>query len=321
MLGNLIANAEKHTPPLDVRIGTIAARQHGVVSVGQLRAAGLTSAGITRRLRRGSLHRLHAGVYAVVGPDALSREARWLAAVLAAGDGSVLSHESAAELHAIGRRRPSLIAVTTPTQRRPTGVRVHRYRTLDRRDVTTHRGIPVTTVHRTLIDLADALTPHQLTNVIHEAAFRGRFVEPAVRDAMERAPGRHNLAVLERAIALYRRGSAGTRSGNEDAFLALVAALGWPEPRVNADLLGHEVDFHWPELMLVVEIDGPGHERPPSRRDDALRDRAHRTAGYAVLRFTDADVRERPRDVTAVLAAVHGTWRPRIATRARMRGR
>ena len=94
-------------------------------------------------------------------------------------------------------------------------------RTLDPRDVTTHNGIPVTTVHRTLVDLADDLTPHQLANVIHEAAYRGRFVEAAVRDAMGRVFGRRKLHVLERAIELHHAGSAGTKSAGEDAFLTL----------------------------------------------------------------------------------------------------
>ena len=89
---------------------------------------------------------------------------------------------------------------------------MHRVRTLDPRDVTSHNGIPVTTVHRTLVDLADLLTPYQLANVIHEAAYRGRFVEAAVRDPMDRVSGRRKLHVLERAIELHHAGSAGTRA-------------------------------------------------------------------------------------------------------------
>ena len=104
---------------------------------------------------------------------------------------------------------------------------------------------------------------------------------------MERANGRRNLHVLERAIELYLSGSAGTRSPHEDAFLAL-AARRVPEPLVNTQLAGFEVDFLWPEAMLVVEIDGGGHGRPPARRKDALEDRVLRGAGYTVLRFTDA---------------------------------
>ena len=96
-------------------------------------------------------------------------------------------------------------------------------------------------------------------------------------------------------------GSAGTRSGAEDAFLRLVA----DEPLVNVDLLGFEVDFHWPERRLVVEVDGPAHGRPPSVADDARRDRMLRDAGYTVLRFSDDDVHQRPRRVSERVAE-HG---------------
>jgi hypothetical protein len=98
---------------------------------------------------------------------------------------------------------------------------------------------------------------------------------------MARANGRRNLHVLDTAIALYNAGSAGTRSGAEDAFLALIDQ----EPRVNTDLHGFEVDFHWPELKLAVEIDGPHHGRPRDRDADARQDRALQAAGYDTLHF------------------------------------
>ena len=221
-----------------------------------------------------------------------------MAATLAAT--GALSHLSCAALHEVSRFREPVIAVTTTRRVRLEGVRVHTVRRLDPREVTTHKGIPVTTVHRLLVDLTDLLTPHQLANVIHEAAFRGRFVESAVRDAMERANGRRNLGVLERAIELHRMGSAGTRSGAEDAFLRLVAT----EPLVNMDLLGFEVDFHWPERRLVVEVDGGQHGRAPTARKDENEDRVLRAAGWTVLRFSDTEVYERPSGVRALLDAV-----------------
>ncbi len=161
----------------------MAARQHGVITVGQLLALGLTDGAIARRAARGVLHRRHRGVYAV-GQPRLSREGEWLAAALAAGPLAALAHLSACEFYAVGRFRSPLIAVVSTRRCRLEGVRVHTVRRLDPRDVTTHRGIPVTTVHRLLVDLTDILTAHQLTNVIHEAAFRGRYVEAAVRDVM-----------------------------------------------------------------------------------------------------------------------------------------
>lgn len=165
-----------------------------------------------------------------------------------------------------------------------------------------HRGIPVTTVARTFVDLTDALTPHALANVIHEAAFRGRLSVEATHAAMA---GRRGLGVLRKALALHAAGSAGTKSANEDAFLALVRGEGYPEPLVNADCLGFEVDFHWPARRLVVEIDGGQHERPRTRAEDARRDAALRAAGYAVLRFADVELALRPE---AVLSALARAW-------------
>ena len=296
----------QHTPSPDAVIAAIAKRQHGLITLIQLLRAGLVHSQITRRVASGRLHRLHRGVYAVGHAD-LSSEARWHAATLAGGDGTALGDLSAAALHEISRFRSPLIAVLSPRRRRLDGVRVHRYRSLDPRDVTTHKGIPVTTVHRTQVDLTDVLTPHQLANVIHQAAYHGRYIEPATRDSMARANGRHNLHVLDRAIELHNAGSAGTRSGAEDAFLR----LDLPEPLVNTDLHGFEVDFHWPGLKLAVEIDGPHHGRPHDRGADARQDRALHAAGYTTLRFTDDDVYQRPQYIVGTLSARY----PRLTVR------
>jgi hypothetical protein len=291
----------RNAPP---SIGDIAGRQYGLVTTAQLRAAGLSHPAITRRVAGGELHRVHLGVYAV-GHAALSPEARWLAGVLAGGSGAGLNRLAAAKLWEVSRFAAPLVEVVVPGQRRAQpGLRFHRANDLDPRDVTSHRRIPVTTMHRTHVDLADVLTPHQLANVMHEAAYRGRFVEPAIRDAMARVRGRPRLWVVERALELHAAGSAGTRSGAEDAFLALVAEL--PESLVNVSFEGFERDFRWPERALVVEIDGPAHGRPHARLDDAGRDRTLRDAGYTVLRSTDEDVHQRPREVLSAVTGVVG---------------
>jgi hypothetical protein len=266
----------------------LASRQHGLVTIAQLHAARLDDRAIARRVADGRLHRIARGVYAV-GHVALSREAHLLAAVFGAGKGAVLSHLSAAELHEVRRYRASLIDVVVPKWRpKRDGVRLHTARALHPRDVTDHRGIPVTSIPRMLVDLSDVLDAHELANVIHEAAFRGKFSEAATRDAIARANGRHNLAVLEHALTLYAAGSAGIKSGPEKAFLSLLDGL--PTPLVNTHLHGVEVDFHWPELKLAVEIDGPGHGRPRTQREDALKQQILEAAGYTVVRFTDEDV-------------------------------
>jgi hypothetical protein len=208
-----------------------------------------------------------------------------MAAVLAVGDGAVLSHLAAAKLWEIWRRRASRIDVVAPTRRRVAGLHVHRARHLHPRDVTTHDGIPVTTVPRTLVDLSSVLTAPQLANVIHEAAFRNRFDLEATRNATQRATGRHTLDVLVTAVEAHLSGSAGTRSALEDRFLAQIQANGLPEPLVNTKLNDIEVDFRWPDENLCVEIDGPGHQRPRSQAEDRARDAALRAAGHEVIRL------------------------------------
>jgi Protein of unknown function (DUF559) len=267
------------------------------MTTGDLLAQGLTSAAISKRVARGALRRWYPGVYSY-GPAELSREAEWMAAVLAAGDGAVLSHRSAAALWEIRRDRRVITEVLAPRGRRPKGpVLVRSYRRLDPRDLTVRDGIPVTTVARTVVDLADVLTAHQLAKVIDEAAHWNRFDLTETYEAMQRANGRRNLAILDRAIGLYIGGSAGTKSRNEDAFLALLQLAGIPEPLVNVQLAGVEADCHWPQQRVVVEIDGPGHRRPTARRTDRRKDETWRAAGYTVLRFTDAQINERPSDV------------------------
>ena len=253
----------------------------------QLLAAGLDSKAITRRVRQGRLHRVARGVYAV-GHVALSREGTFLAAVLEAGEGAALGYLAATEHWEVRRYRASLIDVVVPSRRRvKTATRLHRS-TLHPSDVTVHKGVPVTTIARTLVDLTDVLNPYELANVIHEAEYRSRFSESATRAAMARANGRRNLQVLEKALKLRNAGSAGVRSRNELAFLSMIKDL--PEPLVNTHLNGEEVDFHWPQFKLAVEIDGPGHARPRTQGEDARKERAWRAAGYAVIRLTGEDV-------------------------------
>jgi hypothetical protein len=166
-------------------------------------------------------------------------------------------------------------------------VRLHRARALHPRDVTEHRGIPVTTIPRMLVDLTDVQDAYELANVIHEAQFKGKFSLPATRDAMARANGRHSLAVLEQALELNAAGSAGLKSGLEKAVLSMLTGL--PTPLVNTHVHGVEVDFHWPELKLAVEIDGPGHARRRTQREDALKQQILETAGYEVLRAPEPE--------------------------------
>jgi hypothetical protein len=276
---DFLTGSSRNAPP-DLRVAAIARRQHGLITIAQLRAAGLNTAAVAKRVDRSVLHRVGRGVYAV-GHASLSRDAQWMRAALEAGEGTALGRLAAATLWQAWRGRPDLAVISPRRSRLPY---VHWTRSLDPRDVTKDRGIPVTTVPRTLVDLTDVLTAHQLANVIHEAAYRNRFSEPATRAAMERAHGRRNMSVLEKALDLHAHGSAGTKSGLEDRKLAEIEAAGLPEPLVNVEVEGIEVDLHWPELKLCLEVDGPGHDRPRTQREDAERDQMLRAAGYEVMR-------------------------------------
>ena len=276
---DFLTGSSRNAPP-DSRVAAIARRQHGLVTIAQLQAAGLNTAAVSKRVERKVLHRVGRGVYAV-GHASLSREAQWMRAVLVAGEGTALGRLAAATLWQAWRRRAELAVISPRQSRLPY---VHWTRHLDARDVTKYRGIPVTTVPRTLVDLTDVLSAHQLANVIHEAAFRNRFSEPATRAAMARATGRRNLQVLEKALEMHALGSAGTKSALEDEALERLAAAGVEEPLVNVHVACVEVDLHWPAAKLCLEVDGPGHDRPRTRREDAARDERLRAAGYEVMR-------------------------------------
>lgn len=284
-------------PPLDKALADLADVQHGLAKTAQLLQAGLSHNGIAQRVKRGVLHRRHRGVYSI-GHRALSREAELHAAVLAAGEGAGLSHESCAELLQVRRYRAPVISVVAPGRRVVPGVEVHYSRRLGPLDIVTYHGIPVTNVARLLVDLTDIFIPEEVTSVIHEAAFRGLFHLGATRRAMQRANGCHNLRVLDEAIDLYLNGSAGLKSRGEKAFLTLVQTAGIRKPLVNTKVAGLEVDFHWPGLRRIVEVDGPAHERPSAKRVDARRDARLRAAGWTVLRFTDAEIEQHAERVT-----------------------
>jgi predicted transcriptional regulator of viral defense system len=156
------------TPP-DREVAVLAARQWGVVSAAQLRALGLDKDAVLRRVRAGRLHRLHRGVFAV-GHTVLKREGRWIAAVLACGEGAILSHRSAAAHWGLLQTEATRTDVTIPHARAGDAtIRLHRSRSLIARDTDTHEGIPITSVARTLLDLAATVRPDRLERALAQA--------------------------------------------------------------------------------------------------------------------------------------------------------
>jgi very-short-patch-repair endonuclease len=274
-------------PPSDAAVAQLARRQIGVVTAAQLRACGLSRAAIAARAKDGRLQRLHRGVYAVAHRS-LPPEAFWLAAVLACGPQAALSHRSAATAWELRHDGSRSFDVTSPRAggKAKSGITAHRSN-LDRADVTTHRGVPITTPARTLLDLAEVVPRAQLDRALEEA-FRCRLTHRAALEAtLARANGRRGVKPLQAALDSMHPLAPRTKSAFERRALALIAQHDLPRPLVNVHVAGLEVDLFWPAHKLVVELDSlefhftrPAFER--DRRKDAILGRA----GYAVQRFT-----------------------------------
>ena len=269
----------------DLRIARVAGEQHGVVRLDQLLGAGVSKDDITYRVRKGRLHRIHRGVYAV-GHSALSNKARWLAAVYACGAGALLSHFAAACLWGLLDWKDDWpIDVSIPTdsgrKKRP-GIRVHRSLSLDASCCAVRVNIPVTTVRRTLIDLSRVASPAQVREVTRAAEQAGwRLALPS--------------------------GPLLTRSELEERFLALCRRFRIPLPEVNVKVGPFVADFLWPEHRVIVETDGwKFHRGRDAFESDHRRDLWLQEHGYEVIRLTHRQIAENPRSVAASVRAVLG---------------
>jgi very-short-patch-repair endonuclease len=270
----------------DSRIAAIAGRQHGVITLEQLEGAGVTREAAYKRARRGRLHRLHRGVYAV-GHRAPTHRQRWMAAVLACGEGAVLSHHSAAALWKLLKPLEGPVHVSVPTtsgRAAQRGIHLHRCPSLaepssspsylpirggrGRRLLTTYRHrIPVTSVQRTIDDLDGNVPSYLLRRARRQAELMG--------------------------LHLQGGESKRLRSDLEEEFLRLVHRL--PPPETNVKIGRWEVDFLWREQRLVVEIDSFAYHRGSvSFHDDHARDLDLRRRGLTVLRFDERQLEEEP---------------------------
>ena len=292
-------------------VAALAARQHGVVSRAQLEAAGLGRGAIAQRVRRRRLLRLHRGVYAV-GHARLTSRGRLWAAVLACGseEAAVVSHRSAAAVWDLAPAPWHGVDVITLRQSRSVaGVRVHRTATLEDADVVRHDdGLPVTSVARTLLDLATLLSFTRLERACAQAQILRVLDVTAVEELMARSGPVRGTRRLRAAIAsLATTGAEVTRSELEVRFLSLVAEAALPRPKVNTRVAGFEVDFHWPEHRLVVETDGAAaHLTLTAFETDRRRDAALAVAGQRVVRFTWRELTERPAVVRRTLRSLVG---------------
>ena len=281
----------------DRRLAALATRQHGVVSGRQLRELGLRPGAISRRVSAGRLHPVFRGVYAV-GHTAISLEGRWLAAVLACGDGALPRRCRAGEIHADPH---ALVDVSVATaRRRRHGIEIHRPTALEASDRAEERGIPVTAIPRTLLDLAGVLSARKLERAVIEAERLHLLDRDQVLDRCGRG---HRGSGRLRGLILSELGPAvRARSELELRFQEVCGRYEIPLPKVNVYVAGFLVDAFWPDTRLIVELDGDAfHRTRGDRRRDRERDRALTLAGYAVIRFDWDDVTSRATQTAAII--------------------
>jgi hypothetical protein len=282
----------------DVVIAEIARGSYGVVTREEMRAAGVSDQEIKIRVRRGSLIRVHSSVYRV-GHCAPSVEARYLAAVKACGEGAVLSGLAAAHLLGLTRGPAPAPEVTAPKQRRVARVRTTCSPQIDR---TTYRGIPVSTVPRTLVDLAATLALDDLARACHEAGVRHRTTPAHVEAVLARRPNTPGAAKLR---AVIHGDVHVTLSRLEARFLARLREAGLPLPRTNRPAGGRRVDCRWADHRLTVELDSYRyHGSRHAWEQDRRREREAYARGDQFRRYTWGDVFEHPRPMLRELAAL-----------------
>lgn len=272
----------------DAAIQDVAGLQHGVVARRQLVEAGLSEHRIDYRLECGQLTPIYRGVYAVRGP--VGRLQREFAAVLAAGDGCLISHRAAAAALELLPPRPAEAPVEISTLRDVriggAGIRIYRVSGLDSDEVMMREGLPLTSPARTILDLAGVCGSRDLERALATALHR-RLVERADLQALlDRYPRRKGRGRL-RALIIVDGRPAFTRSEAERRFLDLVRGAGLPRPQTNVIVEGFEVDFFWSEQRLIVEVDGRAyHAGDPAFEGDRNRDAVLMAAGFRIMRVT-----------------------------------
>jgi len=250
------------------------------------------------------------GVY-TVGWPLTDRKQGWMAAVLICGEGAVLSHGSAAALWGIGPEGEGRVDLSIRRHcgvSRP-GIRARARPCLPARDVTERHGIPVTAPVRTLIDQASELTPNWLERMVNEADKRDVIDPETLREALDDYAGERGVKPLRALLDRLTFRLSDTEL--EVLFRPIAANAGLPTPLTKEMVNGFEVDFYWPDLLLVVETDGWRYHRTPSAQTrDALRDQTHTAAGFTPLRFSHYQVKYEPKHVRDILSRTLANLRP-----------
>ncbi len=283
-------------------LAALATRQHGIVTFRQLRALGFSKGAISRASGADRFLRIHRGVYAV-GHRRLTPHGRCLAAVLACGDGALLSHGSAAWAWGLSASSPDVPEVLSSGGRRRKGIWVRRATGLLPEDRSAPNGIPATSVPRTLLDLT-AGPAWKMESAI-ERAERTRQLDLVAIDELLRRhtthPGRRNL---RKAIEIYRDPGF-TRSRAELAFLDALRRAGVPRPATNLFVAGYEIDMLWEGLGFGVEVDGwSSHGNRKSFEEDRLRHEDLKLVGIEIVRITARRIEREPAQVAQRVRAL-----------------
>jgi len=306
-------------PRVDRALAELANAQHAVFGLSQVRELGLSDTAVRKRVRGGRLHRIHQTVYSLVPKALLKREGLYMAAVLACGPGAVLSHRSAARLHELRSYGYTRIEVTVPgrSSRRHDGVKVHRSTTLTEADATVVNNIPVTTVERTLLDVAEVVTQRQLERAFDQAETLEALDLIRIQDQLARNPTRPGAKKVRKVLTEHYIGSTPTENEFEEAFLALTRDLGLPDPRPQFYIDPHDgeppirADFAWPDQRIVVETDGrQTHGTNQAFESDRRRDQRLAAIGWTVIRITWRQLRFRPHELRPVLLRLLGPASP-----------
>jgi very-short-patch-repair endonuclease len=277
----------KVTTTVEQRLAGMAGAAHGVVTRAQLLAAGVTNAEIEWRLKTGALLREHRGVYRV-GHRAPSIEARYLAAVRACGEHALLSGRAAGHLLGLLRGSAPPPEVTTPAKRRVKGVKARESRRLGSNDASSCHGIPVTSVARTLVDLAAVLPVDALARACHEAGVRHRTTPAMVDAVLERRPNSPGATKLRQILHGEVRV---TLSKLEARFLERLRDAGLGLPQTNRPAGARRVDCRWPEQRLTVELDSYRyHKSRHAWEHDRRREREAYARGDEFRRYAYDDV-------------------------------
>jgi very-short-patch-repair endonuclease len=280
-------------------VRAIARGQAGIAARAQLLAAGVDGSVIGRAVRAGKLHRIHRGIYATVAPELLTEEGRLVAALLAAGDGALLSHGTAAWRWRIIAAPPSVITLAVPRRRTVGGLKLHvsgRYRA---GDTVLNGRFPTASVPRTLLDLATRYDHRALLRALAEAEFHHDLRPADVERTLRRGhPGSANLRA---ALKEHAPGHGDVKSQLERRFRRLLIRRAIELPLRNQELGPWTVDCLWRDRRVVVELDGRQHERPHQADSDDDRDLWLRRHGYVTRRYGKRQIDERPDDVVVDL--------------------